>query len=153
MMTVSQPRWSRAATVKGDNKCEKEHKGTPFVSLSRRQFILSSFLHPPLSSSLSSAALGPLGTSGPPLKGSWHRNTGPVSLVMSLCFRGDRCVRSERTAVFVRKCLEGVRSPSSAQVLMAVRGVFSAAVFVHELSVCQWLSGESSMCVCVCVCK
>lgn len=56
---------------------------------------------------------------------------------MALCFRGDRCVRSEWTAVFVRKCLHGVQSPKAAQVLMALRGAFNETVFVSELSVCQ----------------
>lgn len=62
------------------------------------------------------------------------------------------------TAVFVRKCLDGVQSPNAAQVLMAVKGAFNETVFVSELSVCQWLSGQEIqpcvcvyMCVCVCV--
>lgn len=62
---------------------------------------------------------------------------GPVSLVMASCFRGDRCVRSERTTVFVRKCLDGLQSPKAAQVLIAARGVFNETVFVSGLSVCQ----------------
>lgn len=49
-----------------------------------------------------------------------------------------------RVAVFVRKCLEGVQSPNAAQVLMAARGAFNETVFVSELSVCQWLSGQES---------
>lgn len=50
------------------------------------------------------------------------------------------------TAVFVRKCLCGPQSP--AQVLMAARGAFNETVFVSELSVCQWLSGQEK-CGCV----
>lgn len=46
--------------------------------------------------------------------------------------------------MFVRKCLDGAQSPNEAQVLMAVRGAFNEAVFVSELSVCQWLSGQES---------
>eukprot|EP00064_Thunnus_orientalis_P011134 superscaffoldBa00001579_g11164 len=65
-------------------------------------------------------AIGPLGTSEPPLR-VLAQEDRPVSLVMALCFRGDRCVRSERTAVFVRKCLDGVQSPNAAQVLIAAR--------------------------------
>lgn len=56
------------------------------------------------------------------------------------------------TAVFVRKCLDGVQSPNAAQVLMAARGAFDETVFVSELSVCQWLSGQESQAVCVSVC-
>lgn len=52
------------------------------------------------------------------------------------------------TAVFVRKCLYGPQSPDAAQVLMAARGAFSEMVFVSELSVCQWLSGQEK-CRCV----
>lgn len=44
------------------------------------------------------------------------------------------------TGVFVRKCLDWVQSPNAVQVLMAARGAFNQAVFVSELSVCQWLS-------------
>lgn len=115
----------------------KKHGRPPFVPLSHTQFFLFPFLHPSLSPSLSSAAIEPLGTSGPPLKRVLAQEDRPVSLVMALCFRGDRCVRSERTAVFVRKCLDGARSPNEAQVLMAARGAFIETVFVSELSVCQ----------------
>lgn len=116
---------------------KKRHGSRPFVPLSHTQFFLLPFLHPSLSPPLSSAAIEPLGTSGPPLKRVLAQEDRPVSLVMALCFRGDRCVRSERAAVFVRKCLDGVQSPNEAQVLMAARGTFIETVFVRELSVCQ----------------
>lgn len=43
---------------------------------------------------------------------------------------------ASRTAVFVRKCLDGAQSPKAAQVLMAA---FNETVFVRESSVsgCQ----------------
>lgn len=105
-------------------------------------------LNPSLSSPLSSAAIRPLGMSGLPLKKSWHRKTGPYPW-WRLCVSVVTGVSTQSgTAVFVRKCLYGPRSPNAAQVLMAARGAFNEMVFVSELSVCQWLSGQEK-CGCV----
>lgn len=112
---------------------KKKHRRTPFSLLSHTHSFFSLAFSTPffVSTSLISCYRAPRDERTATQR-VLAQEGRPVSLVMALCFCGDRCVRSERTAVFVRKCLDGVQSPNEAQVLMATRGVFHEPVLDSE---------------------